>query len=323
MEESSQTSIEQSGGTQSDRGERLVFVMPQDAMSVSTGADIDLLELWNVFWSSRWLISAITAVFVTLAVVYALIATEWYSADVLLVPTEERSTQGLGGLVGQLGGLASLAGVSVGGGDNVEPLAVLTSRDFTRAFIEDLDLLTVLFADDWDEERQRWKFEDPEDWPDLRDAVKYFDEEVRSVDEDSNGLVTLTIEWTDRDTAAEWANLLVKRLNDRMRQRALQEAETNVAYLQEELTDTNVVTLRQSISRLLETELQKLMLARGNEEFSFRVIDRAEPPKRRSKPNRILIVALALVFGGIISMFIVFVRHVVGVQRQNQSDKMA
>jgi len=245
-------------------------------------------------------------------VAYALIATEWYSADVLLLPAEERSTQGLGGLAGQLGGLASLAGVSVGGGSNIEPLAVLRSRDFTRAFIEDKNLLTVLFSGDWDEEAQRWKFEDPEDWPDLRDAVKYFQEEVRSVDEDiSPGLVTLTIEWTDRDTAAEWANLLVKRLNERMRQKALQDAETNVAYLQEELANTSVVTLQQSIGSLLETELQKLMLARGNEEFAFRVIDRAEAPKERSKPNRILLVAFAVIVGGMISMFIVLIRHVI------------
>ena len=39
------------------------------------------------------------------------------------------------------------------------------------------------------------------------------------------------------------------------------------------------------------------MLARGNEEFAFRVIDRAEPPKVRSKPNRRMIVILAFLLG--------------------------
>src|SRR5690606_2767647 len=110
--------------------------------------------------------------------------------------------------------------------------------------------------------------------------IRYFDDNVRSISEDDEtGLVTLTVEWIDPEIAAEWANILVERLNERMRRRALLEAESNVGYLQEELAKTGVVTLQQSISRLLESELQKLMLARGNEEFAFRVIDRAQVPK--------------------------------------------
>jgi uncharacterized protein involved in exopolysaccharide biosynthesis len=61
--------------------------------------------------------------------------------------------------------------------------------------------------------------------PDVRDAVKYFHKRVLKVSEEgSTGLVTLAIEWTDPDIAAEWASLLVRRLNDRLRERALQEA---------------------------------------------------------------------------------------------------
>jgi uncharacterized protein involved in exopolysaccharide biosynthesis len=96
-----------------------------------------------------------------------------------------------------------------------------------------------------------------------------------------------------------------------MRQRALVDAQANVGYLREELATTNVVTLQQSIGRLLETELQKLMLARGNEEFSFKVIDFAQTPKRRSSPRRTLIVALAAVLGGMLSVFFVFVRDTI------------
>jgi uncharacterized protein involved in exopolysaccharide biosynthesis len=136
----------------------------------------------------------------------------------------------------------------------------------------------------------------------VRDAVKFFDENVRGVYEDARtGLVTLSVEWKDPSIAAEWANILVKRLNERMRGRALAEAEANVTFLQSEMGSTSIVSLQQSIGRLLEGELQKLMLARGNEEFAFRVIDKAEPPKRRSKPKRALLVILATVLGGVIA----------------------
>ena len=151
----------------------------------------------------------------------------------------------------------------------------------------------------------------------MRDAVENFKKNVISVSEDSsNGLVTLTVQWTDPQLAADWADLLVLRLNTHLRQRALAEAESNVEYLRGELSGTNLVTLQLSVGRLLETELQKVMLARGSEEFAFRVIDRAQVPKIRFKPNRTLIVVLATLLGGMLSVLFVFTSHAVRAARK-------
>ncbi len=57
--------------------------------------------------------------------------------------------------------------------------------------------------------------------------------------------------------------------------------------------------------------MQKLMLARGNAEFAFRVIDRAEVPKVRTKPRRTLIVVLAMVLGGMFAAFVVLSRDMI------------
>lgn len=294
-------------------GDRLVYVVSPDAMHPESDDQIDLLELWDTLWQGKWLIASITAIVAALSLAYALLATEWYRADVLLTPADVKSTQALSDQLaglGSLGGLANLAGISVGARSTAEPLAVLTSRDFTRAFIVEKNLLPVLFADDWDAEAGRWGAADPKDWPDLHDAVKYFDKDVRRVQEDKKTqLVTLSIEWTDPQIAADWANLLVKRLNDQMRQRSLQEAESNVNYLKRELAAADVVTLQQSIGRLLDSEMQKAMLARVNEEFAFRVIDRAEAPKWRSWPKRALIMAFGVIAGMLLSSFVVLVRQ--------------
>jgi uncharacterized protein involved in exopolysaccharide biosynthesis len=166
--------------------------------------------------------------------------------------------------------------------------------------------MQVLFAERWDTARGAWTENDPADQPDMRDAVHYFDSSVRRVSEDRRTkLVRLSIEWKDPALAAEWANALADELNDHMRVRALAEAEANVTYLQHELTSTTTVVLQQSIGRLLEAELQKLMLARGDKDFAFRVVDRAEIPKRRSAPNRKLIVAFSTVVGCALSVLVV------------------
>jgi uncharacterized protein involved in exopolysaccharide biosynthesis len=123
------------------------------------------------------------------------------------------------------------------------------------------------------------------------------------------GLVTLGIAWRDASMAAEWANTMVARLNAQMRARAIADANQNIAFLRQELASTSIVPMQQSIGRLLEAELQKLMLARGNAEFAFRVVDAAQAPKRRSRPQRLLIIAGSLLLGGAAGCGWVIARH--------------
>jgi uncharacterized protein involved in exopolysaccharide biosynthesis len=286
-------------------GERLVYVMPQEAIEALAKDEITLLELWAILWRGKWLIVGITAVFAIVSIVIVLSATEWYRADVLLAPAEEKTSPGL---AGALGGLASIAGVSVGGGNNVEAMAVLRSRDFAAMFIENNDLLPIFFVEELESDAA--PANGGVERPDIRDGVKYFTDNIRAISEDRDTrLITVSIEWTDPELAALWANEFVSSLNEHMRQRALADAQSNLNYLQTELAKTSVVTLQQSIGRLLESELQKLMLARGNEEFSFRVIDRAQVPKKRSRPRRTLSVILATFAGGMFAVVIVLIRN--------------
>jgi len=261
--------------------------------------EIDLWELWETIWSGRWLIVAIAGVFTLGGVTYSLLAQEWYKADVVLAPAEKKS---IGGALSQFAGLANLAGVDIPGAGEQEPVAVLKSREFSRTFIEEERLLPTLL--------EGRSFDG--DAPDVRDAVKVFDKEIRFVTEDKKtGLVTLSIRWKDPETAASWANLLVKRLNDRLRTQSEAEAARNVAYLQREIAASSVVSLQQSMGRVLEGEMQKLMLARGNEEFAFKVIDRAVPPKQRDAPKRALISIVSLLAGGFLGLLVVFVRKAI------------
>jgi uncharacterized protein involved in exopolysaccharide biosynthesis len=272
--------------------------MENPAPPVAYDDEIDLWQLWETIWSGRWLIIAITSLFAVGGVTYALVAQEWWRAEVVLAPADKKG--GMSGALSQLSGLASLAGVSVGGGGGNEPLAVLKSKDFARQFITDMNLMRVLLKDQ--------KVEDGKA-PDIRDALRIF-ETVRTVSDDKKtGLVTLSVRWKDADTAALWANELARRVNARLRAEALAEAERNVTYLQKEMAATSVVSLQQSMGRVLEGEMQKLMLARGNEEFAFKVIDKATPPKQRDAPKRALIAIFATLAGGFLGIFAVFLRQ--------------
>jgi len=268
---------------------------------------ISLRQVLEILWSGKTVIIATTILFAIGSVAYALLAKEIFRAEALLVPAEQQSAPMIGG---QLGGLAALAGVNMTEGSGVEALAVLRSRQFARDFIEQRDLMPVIFEDEWDAENERWLTDDPTEMPDLRDGVKLFHEEILLVSEErGTGLVTLGVEWTDPDVAAEWASVLVRRLNDRLREGALREAETNVAYLESEMTNTTLFNLQESIGRLLESELQKLMLAKGNEEYAFKIVDPPVPPKQRVRPKRALTAVVGTLLGGLLGVFIVLVGH--------------
>lgn len=281
-------------GTEPLPGERLVYLVPETAAS-STDDRIHLRQLWNTLWRGKWVIVVITAISAFGSVTYALVATEWYRAEVLLAPAESQATPTL---VGQLGGLAALAGVATEDRDTVEAIALLTSRDFLRSFIVDNDLMPVLFSEQWNIHTNAWRNEDSAKSPDLRDGVDVFQQRVLEVNEDRRtGLVQLAVEWQDPELASEWAMELVRRLNILMRTRALQEAEANVRYLQDQLQRTNVLTLQQTVGRLLEVELQKLMLAQGREEYAFKVLDPPETPKQRVHPRRTIIAIIGTFLG--------------------------
>ncbi|MGB7741052.1 MAG: Wzz/FepE/Etk N-terminal domain-containing protein [Steroidobacteraceae bacterium] len=294
-----------------DESARTLTLHLQNLVVADESSSADLAQAWSWLRKGRSFIATVTALAAIASGIYVLLAPPWYRAQTLLVPADESSLPGgLAGSLGALGGLVGLGNLRMGGGSSAESIAMLTSTEFTADFIEANNLVPVLFADDWDAAKGRWSRKVAGREPDLRDAVKLFDERVRIVREDKKtGLVTLAIEWKDPATAAKWANDLVERLNAKVRGRHLSEADANVKYLKQELAGTDVVVLQQAVGRLLDSEMQKAMVARVQKDAAFRVLDRAQTPKFRSHPKRVQVVALSTVVAGLLAMLAVLLWH--------------
>lgn len=268
---------------------------------------IPLSEIIGIAWRRKWLLLFCILSFTSVGVIYSLATQEYFRAEAVLAPAEKRSNMGS---LGQLSGLASLAGISVGAGGSAESLAMLRSRQFVGSVVAEQQLLPALFPEKWDDKRKRWDVDDETDTPTVYDGAGRFIEKRLNVSEDKKtGIVRLSVVWTDPDTASRLANLLVTRLNEALRDRAISDSERNIAYLQEELKSTQVVSLQQSIGRLVDTELQKLMLARGNKEFAFKVVDPAVAPRDRDSPNRVLITLTSSLLGGLFGMILLLSLH--------------
>lgn len=274
---------------------------------------IDLDSLSVLLWGRRWIVLSLTIAFGLLCLVAALVLPKKYEAVIVVSPVSNTSTAGkLGGLAsiaGQLGGLASLVGSNISAnGDRSESIAVLQSQILTEKYIQENNLVPVLFSKIWDPVRNEWQTNDPQKVPTLWKANELFKDKIRKVTENNkNGLLTLTITWKDPTVAANWANGLVAATNEFLRKKAIDESERHIKYLNEQAAKTDVAEVRSAIYAILETEIKSVMLARGTEEYALKVIDPAIPSEKASTPKPVLWTVIGCFCGFAVSVLILMV----------------
>jgi uncharacterized protein involved in exopolysaccharide biosynthesis len=289
----------------------------EESRSVATHLDdpINLRRQLELLWRGRLLIGACTLVVTVIAAVLAFTTPKQYEATVLLEPVVNRADNqragALGSLASELGGVAALVGMSMSGDTaKAEALAVLQSEELTEAYISEHNLLPVLYATKWDAARKAWKVSDPAKVPTLWKANRFFDKAVRKITPSpKSGLVTLTMTWTDPVLAARWANDMVKLTNDQLRSKAIDESERNIRYLNGEVVKTTEVEVRRAIYQLMQTEINKAMLARGSEEYALKVLDPAVPAELAVSPKKTLWVALGFGGGLFLGIALAFMRE--------------
>ena len=250
----------------------------------------------------RW-IQVLICTFVGFAVsaTLAFTVTKTYRVETVLIAVAGQQPSISESLLGQLGGLGSLAGSLVGSSSSTqeEAIAFLQSRTFTRDFIVQKDLLPVLFPDAFEESMTQKQARSAE-LPTIWDGVMRFEDDVRKVERDRvSGLIRFAMEWNDPQIAEEWARDWVSEANTRLRQRAIDEAETNIAYLENQLELTSVAELRQAIYDLMESQIKAAMLAQARSDYAFRVVDPPMMPDPDDfvRPQRVLYILIGGLFG--------------------------
>ncbi|WP_405237735.1 Wzz/FepE/Etk N-terminal domain-containing protein [Lentisalinibacter orientalis] len=291
-----------------------------DALNSIALDEVTISRFLRAAWLSRiWILCVALAAGIA-AGAYVMIAPDWYRAEVVLSPANDQSVPQI---PSELGGVASLIGLDVSESTAVEARAVLESRDLAREFIEKRQLLPVFFEGEWDAKNQRWRV-DQEDQPDVRDGIQYFADNVRVLREEAgNDLLSLQIQWKNPAQAAEWANELVSMVNHEMRTRVLREAQARIEYLDQQISQTNQLATQQALSRVLERELQKVVLAQGNEQYAFRVLDSAQIPKYPYHPKKLLIVITSMLFAAVLAFIVAYVRLLLRVNRSMHPQQQA
>ena len=285
---------------------------------------IDLGEVFVVLWAGRLKIFVITAIFAIASVIYALSVPNQYKATTLLAPAQS-SGGGLSGALGQLGGLASLAGVSLGGGETSEAQIaqiIMKSRSFIEVFIESNNLAVELYAtegwdkassksiinsDSYDSERKQWLFEGgaPSSWT----LYKAFSEKLSVSEDIGTGLLSVSIEHYSPRIAKQWLDLYVSGVNEHMQKRQMVKVTRNIEFLEAQIEKTNIAGMQEVFYTIIEEQIKSKMLAEASPDYAFAVVSASMVPEQKSQPRRALISILGTLLGGMLSVLLVLVMH--------------
>jgi len=294
---------------------------------VTSSDEIDLRELFSAIWQGKWLIVAVTSLLTVASVFYALSLPDVYKSEVTLAPAEDNSLK----VPGQLGGLAALAGVNLGGkgGDKTAlALEILKSRDFLGRFIEQNDLyIPIMAAKGWDratnkliidpeiynEESKQWVREVDEPFkpkPSVLETIVELNK-ILSVNQDEiSGMVKISIELYSPEIAKIVVDNIVKSINEEIRNRDVAEADKSIEYLNKQIEMTHLADVRTMLFSLVEEQTKTKMLAHAREEYVLKTIDPAVVAELKDSPKRILIVLMSILLGFVLSTFVLIVRFI-------------
>ena len=292
--------------------------------------EIDLRELFAVLWAGKIKIIVITAVFAVASVIYALSVPYQYKATALLAPAQSDGG-GLSGALGQLGGLASLAGVSLGGGESGEAQIaqeIMKSWSYIEGFIADNNIAVEVYAaegwskgsnelqiddDLYDTETKIWSVENdttgevgpPSSWK----LFESFSERLTVSEDKKSGLVSVSIEYYSPQIAKQWVDMYVQSINRFMQQRQVDKVTRNINYLQEQIEKTSIAQMQEVFYTIIEEQTKNKMLAEASPEYAFVAVGPSMVPELTSQPKRALICILGALLGGMFSVLMVLIMH--------------
>lgn len=290
--------------------------------------EIDLSGIFNIIWDRKYLIISLTSVFGVLSIIYSLFLPNVYTSSALLAPSN--GDQSLSSKLGGYSSLAGLAGVNISNDADLKTTEAIerikSFEFFSNYFLPNVNLEDIMAVKKWipekdtlvyknriyDSNEKKWvrKASFPyQTIPSDQEAFEKFIEDVLVVREDKQTtFLQLSISHKSPHVAKHWADIIIKNINESMREIDKRSAQEAIDFLNESTQSTNVQSLKEVTSRLLEDQMQILMLASSEEAYVFKTIDSPISPEEKTSPNRLLIIMLITFFGGILSVILVLIQ---------------
>jgi uncharacterized protein involved in exopolysaccharide biosynthesis len=262
-----------------------------------TSDEFDLKDMLILLWDYKIFVTLFTLVGLFISIFYSLSIQNTYISYAKLIPVSEQS---MSNQVGQLGGIAALAGIQVDpsskSNDAIERLQ--SFEFFKNEILKSIENFSasLMAANSWspdtgeieynldsyDTNKGTWLKEAPSE----RKVYKAFTSKLDIKKEPGSSVLTISFEHISPIFAKSTLDKIIFRLNESERNYDEIQANKSIDYLNAQLSVTNINEIKDVLSELLKNEIQKIVLVKAKDEYIFKIIDSPFVPEEKAGPNR-------------------------------------
>ena len=292
-------------------------------MNMHEQDEINFRDILNSIVESKFLILITIVTFAIGSVAYSLSLTNKFtSSSTLMVVNESGVTsQSSSGLEM----ISSIAGIDLSGSSSSKSefvITTITSRDFLRHLLTFEDIKPSLAAfESYDKANKKIIFNESiydietklftDDLKKLPTFQKIYNRYtgIVSVSKSKSGFITISVTHESPEFAYTFLSLIINELNTLSRKKDLIESEDSLGYLYSELAKTKQIEIKDSINKLILSELRRQMFAEVRTNYLINPLDKPFLPELKSSPNRAKICISGTILGFFIGILIALVRY--------------
>lgn len=293
---------------------------------------INVLEFFDTLWKGKFTILFLVFVFSISSVFYALSLKDYYRSSSLLSVNQDSNNSfgGLSSVASQYGSIASFAGISLpseSGNKKDLVLATLNSRVFLERLLKNDWVLPGLYAaSSYDKVTKKLNFDKSlynpvtKIWqidnktkksfkPSLLEAHIKYKNILNIEDNISSGFIKIEIEHLSPFYAKEFLDIIIEEINLMIREQDMLESSNALKYLEDQINQTQVADIRNSINTMIQAQMKTQMLAKIKKDYLLSQIDPPYVAERKSRPTRSVICIFGAILGLALGIFIVLFKH--------------
>lgn len=298
-------------------------------VSIFSSSKIDFIGVWSILWKGKWVVVGATFLLAVIGAAYSFTLPDIYRSTGVYAPVPKKNS---GGMVGDFGGIAAIAGIGFGGNksnDIDQAMLLITSWPFLESVIDKYDLKPLIVAvKGWDSENDKliWNEDlyDPvnRSWlysaesklgtfePSSSESYNALKSRI-SLDKDSKtSLITLSIEYFSPEISALWLRLIIDEINTYFQERDISEARESIEYLEKQISKTSISEMKSVFYSMVETQTKTLMLAEVRSQYLLHTVIEPKPAENKSKPRRFFLILLSAFFGFCMSFIFLMASHI-------------
>ena len=290
--------------------------------------ELDLKDLFSIILQRKKLVLSIFVAISFASLLFALFSPNVYRSHSILAPTSQEDS--LSSMLGSYSSLAGIAGISLPSepaNKSVEAIErIISFNFFSNYFLPNIKLENLFASKGWDQLEDKIIYDDnifdsyknkwvrDEDFPKKakpseQEAYEVYLEIIKISEDNNTGFVKLSIDSYSPNIAQKWLEIIIYNINESMRLEDKELTLDYINYLNQAFKETTQSEIRESITQLLQVQMQKFMVTEYSKDYIFKYIEQPLAPEEEDSPNRMLIVILGSFFGFIVSSFVSVILH--------------